>query len=54
MKNAHEQISIEWCHTSVQGDSTDIEVILEVAGQAIMGEDELSELDKELRKYSRV
>ena len=45
---AHEQIGIGGGHTGALGHAFDLEVIMGVEGEVVVGEDKLGQFDKEL------
>ena len=45
---AHEQIGIGGCHTGAHGLAFDLEVMMGVEGEVVVGEDKLGQFDKEL------
>ena len=45
---AHEQISIGGGHMGAHGRAFDLEVMMGVEGEVVMGEDKLGKFDKEL------
>ena len=47
-KDAHEQVDVGRGHTGAHGGSLDLEVMLKVRGEVIMGEDEQNELHRGL------
>ena len=50
-KEAYEQVCVGRGHLCTHGSFLDLEVILEVKGEMVVCEDELSILDKELREW---
>ena len=48
LKVAHEQISIGGGHMGAHGHAFDLEVMVGVEGEVVMGEDKLVKFDKEL------
>ena len=48
LKVAHEQIGIGGGHTGAHGRVFDLEVMMGVEGEVVVGEDKLGQLDKEL------
>ena len=44
----HEQIGIGGGHTGVHGHAFDLEIMMGVEGEVVVGEDKLGQFDKEL------